>query len=389
MKRDFDIAVIGAGPVGAAAALGLSDLGYEVALVDAGEPRALPVAGDAHDLRVFAVSPASSRLLASVGAWDRIRNARLSPYRHMRVWDAHGSVTFDAADVAASELGHIIENGVIQGALHERIPGTAIDWRSGVRLERLNLEPDGATLGLSGGTRLRARLVVAADGAGSPTRELAGLSVREHPHGQTALVAHVHSERPHNETAYQRFMETGPLALLPLSDGRLSIVWSTTEADAERLRGLDRDGFDRELTLASDGVLGQLSRDTDLVDFPLCSRHAPMYIGERLVLVGDAAHTVHPLAGLGMNLGLRDVRELLSVLERASEFEHDPGERAVLRRYERARKPDNELMLRSLDGINRLFRSELPGVDLMRGWGMKLFDRSGPLKREIIRRAMD
>lgn len=388
MKRDFDIAVVGAGPVGAAAALGLARLDYSVVLVDAGEPQRPPAADEPHDLRVFAVSPGSSAVLDRLGAWDGIEANRISPYRHMRVWDAHGRTEFDAADVAAPQLGHIIENRVIQGALHECLAGAGIDWRAGETLERLNLSPDGATLGLSGGGRLRARLVIAADGARSPTRELAGLSVTEHPHRQVALVAHVKSDKPHGETAYQRFLETGPLALLPLSDGRSSIVWSTTESEADRLRGLERAEFDRELTLTSDGILGNLRRDTDLASFPLCSRHAPAYIAERLVLVGDAAHTVHPLAGLGMNLGLRDVRELIDVLERARVFDHDPGERAVLRRYERARKPDNALMLRALDGINRLFRSEVPGLDVARGWGMSLFDRSGPIKREIIRRAI-
>ncbi|WP_406672009.1 FAD-dependent monooxygenase, partial [Natronospira sp.] len=144
----------------------------------------------------------------------------------------------------------------------------------------------------------------------------------------------------------------------------------------------------RELTLASAGVLGALEPDTDVVSFPLCSRQAERYIGERLLLVGDAAHTVHPLAGLGMNLGLKDVAELLPILARARERGHDPGERAVLRRYERARRPDNQFMLHTLDGINRLFRSDAPGLDLLRGWGMRLFDHSGPIKREVIRRAM-
>ncbi|MDQ2070442.1 UbiH/UbiF/VisC/COQ6 family ubiquinone biosynthesis hydroxylase [Natronospira bacteriovora] len=388
MKKNHDITVVGAGPVGAAAALGLARKGFSVALVDA-RPLQAPVdPAETLDLRVFAVSRASQRLLTDLGAWDHIAGVRASPYRHMSVWDAHGRVEFDAADVAEPDLGHIIENRVIQAALHERLRDSSVDCFTPERVERVSLEPDGAILSLAGAGRLRSRLVVAADGGQSPLREMAGIGVRPVDHEQMALVAHITSEKPHDETARQRFLETGPLALLPLADGRCSIVWSTTPAEAERLKGLAPEAFGRELTLASDGVLGELMPDTEVVAFPLCSRQAERYIDQRLVLVGDAAHTVHPLAGLGMNLGLKDVAELLSVMGRAVERGNDPGERAVLRRYERARAPDNRFMLHTLDGINRLFRSDAPGMDLLRGWGMRLFDHSGPIKREVIRRAM-
>ncbi|MEA5446922.1 FAD-dependent oxidoreductase, partial [Gammaproteobacteria bacterium AB-CW1] len=341
MKNDYDIAVIGAGPIGAASALGLARTGYRVALVDA-HPLKDPVSTDEPlDLRVFAVSRASRRLFQQLDAWPAMAAVRVSPYRHMTVWDAHGRVEFDAADVAEAELGHIVENRVIQAALHQQLRESSIDCFLPDRLERLSLEPSGALLGLARAGRLRARLVVAADGGASPTREMAGIDVRPVDHEQVALVAHIRSEKPHGETARQRFLETGPLALLPLADGRCSIVWSTTPAEAERLRGLSPEQFGRELTLASDGVLGSLMPDTEVVGFPLCSRQAERYIDERLVLVGDAAHTVHPLAGLGMNLGLKDVAELHRVLARARDRGHDSGERTVLRRYERARRPDN------------------------------------------------
>jgi len=388
MVTEYDIAVVGAGPVGAAAALSLSNSGYAVALVDAHPLRSLSKPEEPVDLRVFAVSRASQRLLERLQAWEAIAETRVSPYRRMEVWDSHGCLAFDAADVAQPDLGHIIENQLIQGALHEQLRGSSVDCLAPDRLERLSQDEHGVVLGLAEAGRLKAKLVVAADGAASPTREMAGIGVRAVDHEQMALVGHIRSEQPHGETARQRFLETGPLALLPLADGRCSIVWSTTPTEAQRLQGLSADAFGRELTLASDGVLGELVPDTEIAAFPLCSRQAHRYIDQRLVLVGDAAHTVHPLAGLGMNLGLKDVAELTGVLARAVERGHDPGEQAVLRRYERARAPDNLFMLHTLDGINRLFRNETPGLDSLRGWGMRLFDRSGPIKREVIRRAM-
>ncbi|WP_406672744.1 FAD-dependent oxidoreductase, partial [Natronospira sp.] len=232
MNRDYDIAVIGAGPIGAASALGLARAGYQVALVDAQALKDPVTQDEPLDLRVFAVSRASRRLFQKLHAWSAMEAVRVSPYRHMTVWDAHGRVEFDAADVAEAELGHIVENRVIQAALHQQLRESPIDCFLPDRLERLSLEPTGSLLGLAKAGRLRARLVVAADGGASPTREMAGIKVNSLDHEQVALVAHIRSEIPHGETARQRFLDTGPLALLPLADGRCSIVWSTTPAEA-------------------------------------------------------------------------------------------------------------------------------------------------------------
>lgn len=389
MKRTFDIAVVGAGPVGAAAAVGLAGLGCSVALVDAAEAVPVPTSDDEYDLRVFAVSPASQRLLARLGAWERIAGTRVSPYRRMEVNDGIGELVFDAADVAEPELGHIIENRLIQGALHERAGRMEqLHWFAPDTVEQLELGEEINTIRLSQSGRLRARLVLAADGARSRLREMAGLDVVAVDHQQSGVVGHVHTEQPHGETARQRFLENGPLAFLPLIDGRSSIVWSTTPEHAESLLADTPEAVGEALTEASGRWLGRVTPDTRLVAFPLVSRYAPQYITQRFALLGDAAHTIHPLAGLGMNMGLKDVNELLEQVASARARGHDPGERLYLRRYERARKPDNRLMLHLLDGFNRLFRLRQPGVDQIRGLGMHLFDASGPLKREVIRRAM-
>lgn len=371
-------------------ALGAARMGYSVALVDAGK-RVQPPRHDTElDLRVYAVSAASRRLLQRLEAWPDIASRRISPYRRMEIFDELGSFSFDAAEVAAAELGHIIENRLIQGVLQEHAAGLEnLHFHASERVEELGAAGETRGLRLSGAGRLRARLIVAADGARSPVREMAGLESREIDHEQSAVVGHVRTEHAHGETARQRFLANGPLAFLPLADGRSSIVWSTTHEQAEALLGMSAEEAGREITDASSGWLGEVEPDSQLAAFPLVSRYAPAYLGERLVLVGDAAHTVHPLAGLGLNLGLADVDELLNQLAAAREHRHDPGDRNHLRRYERARKPENRLMLHLLDGCNRLFRFRRPVIDPLRGLGMRLFDAAGPAKREIIRRAMN
>lgn len=389
MKRQkLDILVVGGGAVGLATACGLAGRGRRIGLVEAREPEAFDA--DDYDLRVFAISPASDRILAGVGAWEAIRSRRVSPYRQMEVRDAAGSghVRFDAADVGEPYLGHIVENRLIRRALYDRLaslPGVELFCPDGP--VDMDLVDEGALVRLESGTEVEASLVVGADGARSQIRRLAGIEVDRRDHEQRGVVAHVATEKPHGETARQRFLPDGPLAFLPLADGRCSIVWSTTGDHAKHLADIPDEQFTSELTEAFDGAPGRVTSTTKRVSFPLQSMHARQYVAPGLVLVGDAAHSVHPLAGQGVNLGLLDAAALIQVLEDAGD-DADPGEYRVLRRYERWRRGDNLLMLKSFDGFRDLFATSQPAVTLARNLGMQLFDRVGPVKNRVILQAM-
>jgi 2-octaprenylphenol hydroxylase len=343
------------------------------------------------DLRVSAITVASERVFDGVGAWPAMQALGVSPFRDMRVWDAAGAgaVHFDCADVGEPRLGHIVENRVIQRALMERIRGLA-----GVRLvcpaevAALHCEEQAAVVELSDGTRLAAGLVVAADGANSRTRGLAGIGVRGWSYDQKAVVATVRTERPHEDTAWQRFLPDGVLAFLPLRDGRCSIVWSTAPAHADELAAMPAGAFADALGRAFDHRLGRVDADGPRAAFPLRLQHAERYIGARFALVGDAAHAIHPLAGQGVNLGLLDAAALAEVALAAAADGRDLGARATLRRYERWRKGDNLLMMAAMDGFKRLFGSRLAPLRLARNAGLSLFDGATPLKRLVIQHAM-
>lgn len=390
MKLDTDIAIVGGGVVGAALACALKDSGLSITLLDAQSPAPYDPKAEV-DLRVFALSRSSRRIFEALGAWEAVAAARISPYREMQVWDAggKGSIHFDSAELGEPELGYIAENSLLQHALWARLQGhPRVTLLAPARPEALALEDEGATLSLDRGRRLKARLVVAADGAASATRALAGIEVESESYGQRAVVAHVRTEEPHRETAWQRFLATGPVAFLPLKDGRVSVVWSADEAEAERILKLDDAGFCAALTEATEARLGKVLSSTRRAAFPLQRLHARDYVRGRFALVGDAAHAVHPLAGQGVNLGLLDAAALAEVILDAERKGRDIGDLGVLRRYERWRKGDNLAMIFALDGFKRLFSNDVAALMTLRNAGLRAVDRFTPLKHAFVRRAM-
>lgn len=391
-ERDlrFDILVVGGGMVGAALACACLDKGWRIALVEAREPqRAWPPGG--LDLRVSALNRASQRILERLGVWDRILRLGVSPYREMHVWDAvgGGSTHFDSAELGEPDLGHIVENRVIRLALWERLEEAAeVTLLCPAGLDDLELATDAALLDLKDGRRIGAHLLVGADGGDSRVRSRAGIANQGWLYDQQAIVANVQVREWHQETAWQRFLPTGPLAFLPLRDGRCSIVWSATEFRAKELMGLDEVNFRSELETASDGRLGPIGDIGPRAAFGLRLRHAAHYVRPRLALIGDAAHSVHPLAGQGVNLGFLDVAALVAALDEARERQRDIGGLWTLRRYERARRGDNLLMLTAMDGFKRMFSNASPPLAALRSAGLSLVDWLGPVKHLFMRHAL-
>ena len=393
----YDAIIVGAGPIGLATALLLARrsgfASARLAVVDRRLPDDLgKVAAAPMDLRVFALSRASERILRVCGAWDDIRATRAGPYERMHVWHAdvppHGgeALIFDAAEIGERDLGVIVENSVLQASLAGALRRAGIALLEG-EVTSLTQERGAVNLGL-GDETLRARLVVGADGASSRVRELAGLAAARGDYGQTALVAMVETARPHQHTAWQRFLGEGTLAFLPLHDGRSSIVWSLPTARADRLLTLAPEAFERELEQDLDGALGKVRLASERIRFPLWKLSAEHYVTARLALVGDAAHVVHPLAGQGANLGLLDAAALADVLAEGLAQREDPGAERILRRYERWRRSENELMAAAIDAFDRLLARGSGRVAELAQRGMPWVNRSSLAKRVFIERAM-
>ncbi len=391
MAARYDIVIIGAGMVGATLACALRDSGLRLAIVEAHPaPRSWPA--DSVDLRVCAISAASQRIFQALDAWPGMVARGVSPFREMHVWDAagRGEIHFDSAELAQPSLGHIIENRVIQAALLERLDeAESVELICPAAIEHFRCAEEGVRLTLSDGAELHAALLVGADGGASRVRALAGIATRGWSYGQQAVVGVVRTQQPHRRTAWQRFLPEGPLAFLPLADGHSSsIVWSTTPERAEALQAMSETDFRAALGEAFDHRLGAVLAAGPRRAFPLRLQHSVRYVGERLALVGDAAHMIHPLAGQGVNLGLLDAAALAEVIIAARQQGRDFAARPALRRYERWRKGDNLITMAVMDGFKRLFGTDLAPLRLARNVGLGLADRATPLKNRLIRHAM-
>ena len=391
---EFDVIIVGAGVIGTVMASlllarKLSTPGRVAVVAD--QFAAAPPSPD-WDLRVFALSRASERLLKVCGVWNALPAGRVFAYERMCVFDASGtptgpgSLTFDCAELGEPNLGHIVDGKALQAQCLQSARAAGAVLIEGT-VAGLDERDDAVMLSLSDGRELRGTLLAAADGTDSKTRELLGIDTAGHAYHQEALVAHVQTAGVHANTAWQRFLSSGPVAFLPLNDGRCSIVWSVDRRQADVLKAMDPQAFGHALTEASGAVLGQCTLTTKLASFPLKLQYAVDYARPRAVLLGDAAHVVHPLAGQGLNLGLLDCAALSEVLDEAGGAANY-GDLKHLRRYERWRRSENVIAAAALDGLERLFsNSDARSVGL-RTAGLSAVAKMPFVKRSFAMRAL-
>ncbi len=375
MQTDYDIVIVGANIVGATLACCLADSGLKLLVIDAyqaDENWPNIDFGDDYDLRVSALTNTSSQLLEKLGVWPSLSQKKLSPFRALHVWneDQNKKLTFDSADLGDAYLGHIIENRRIQQALHQALAyRRSVEIKLATALAELKVEQDHALIKTQKGDGFTAKLVVGADGANSKVKQFSAIQTSGWTYQQQGIVANVKTEKPHQSCGWQRFLETGPLAFLPLEDGRSSIVWSAKDDYANQLLAMDKKDFEAEITEAFQNELGHVTLDSELAAFPLKAQHAHDYIDHRIALVGDAAHSIHPLAGQGVNLGLLDAACLAEKIDAAIENKRDIGREHTLKKYQRARKTSNLAMLAATDGLNKLFSNNNDLLNWLRNTG--------------------
>ena len=387
---DADVVVVGGGIIGGTFAALLGQAGVKVILLDASVRQLNSL--KKVDARVFAITRASEQILKKAGAWRRIDENNIACFRKMHVWDEQGigEINFDSAELCQPTMGYIISHQVIVDALQEKLldmENVRCIWSESPAF--IKTEDDHILLRTENGLQFRSKLVVAADGGNSKIRSLANIQYQKHDYNQSALACVVTSEYPHNEIARQRFLKRGPLAFLPMVESNQSaIVWSTSPDQAQRMKEMDKAAFHFELEEAFAHELGEIKESSERIVFPLSRAQAEQYVQPRLALIGDSAHTVHPLAGLGANLGLLDAAVLAEELINTVEKGRDPGRLQVLRRYERWRKGENHSVMYLMDGFKHLFENEMQSVQWLRNFGLDMVDSLPLAKHAIMKRAM-
>ncbi len=388
--QSVDVAIIGGGMVGLTVAAALEKSGLRVAVIESKLPDTqldnLP------DVRVSAISRASENILDYVGAWQGIVSRRAAPYTSMKVWeqDSFAHIDFEAEQIAQRNLGHIVENRVIQLSLLEKIEKQDnVTVFAPERCSKILFGESEAWINLESGKAITAKLVVGADGANSWLRQQLDIPLTHWDYGHSALVANIRTVDSHNKTARQIFRPEGPLAFLPLGESNLSsIVWSLDPLHAEDLVSMSEEEFNKQLTAGFDNQLGLCEVEGERQAFPLKMRYAKDFVKERVVLVGDAAHTIHPLAGQGVNLGLADAAALAETIIELHLEGKDIGLKTNLRPFERWRKAEAAQMIASMQGFKTLFSGSNPIKKLVRGIGMSLTNEVTPVKDECLKRAL-
>lgn len=390
-KLNSDVVIVGGGMAGLTMAAMLAEYTPFSIIVLEAKPQFSVWNASQYDHRVSAFAVSSQRIFKSIGVWKSLLDKRVSPFQRIEVWDKEqqGRISFDAHEVAEPVLGYIIENSLVESVLLERLRTYSnVQLYTEASLQTLSNHPSDALLTLQDGSQIETRLVIAADGGHSWVRQAVGISVHAHDYHQQGLVAMVTTEKPHQQIARQHFLSTGPLAFLPLQDShQCSIVWTLPEALAETYQAMPQDEFMRILERAFSKQLGEIKHCSMRFLFPLAYRYVDQYVKNRVVLIGDAAHTIHPLAGQGINMGLLDAALLASILSEAK-FDLSNKIQRYLRQYERARKADNAKMLKGVHALQRLFLSEVAIVQKIRSLGLDMTNQCAWLKHQFIRHAI-